>query len=98
MKRLPTKNSADAGTVNGANDGKDRITMKTTIYSTTYSGKKEALKTICAIVALLMVITAGIIGLILEKQPTGYDMEYPIVNQHVNWSGAGYSGIYATGD
>ena len=59
---------------------------------------EASLKTICAIVALLMVITAGAIGLILEKQPTGYDMEYPIVNQHVNWSGAGYSGIYATGD
>lgn len=72
--------------------------MKTTIYSTTYSGKKEALKTICAIVALLMVITAGIIGLILEKQPTGYDKVYPMTNQRISWSGAGYSGIYAAGD
>lgn len=72
--------------------------MKTTSNSTTYSGKRESLKTILAVAMLLTVIIAGAVGLIIEKQPTGYDKVYPMTNQHISWSGAGYSGIYAAGD
>jgi hypothetical protein len=34
------------------------------------------------------------VGLILENQPMEPDVVYPMTNQHIEWTGAGYSGIY----
>lgn len=60
---------------------------------TTDCGKKERVKTSVAVLCLVAVIIAGAVGLIIERQPTPWDVEYRMTNQHIRWEGAGYDGI-----
>ena len=62
-------------------------------YTTSWR-KKERLKTLAAIFCLLAVIIAGTVGLILENRPMEPDVVYPMTNRNIEWTGAGYSGIY----
>lgn len=50
----------------------------------------------CVLLSIISTVIALLIWLnISVKQETPYDAVYEMANQRIEWSGAGYSGIYA---
>lgn len=66
-------------------------------YHITINRKRERVKNILAVGFLLAVIIAGTAGLMLENRPMEPDTVYPMTNRRIEWTGAGYSGIYGGG-
>lgn len=66
-------------------------------YYITKERKKERVKTAVSVCLLLAVIIAGTVGLIMENRPMEPDTVYPMTNRRIEWTGAGYSGIYGGG-
>ena len=64
-----------------------------------YSTRDKEKAIFTAVVGVIMLIVAVwmIIAEIAEAERIKPDVEYPMVNQHITWEGAGYSGIYAKG-
>ena len=56
-----------------------------------YTMKKLILKVLTAILAATLA-TAGICAaLAAAKEPTGWDVSFPMCNRNIEWTGAGYS-------
>ena len=47
-------------------------------------------------IALIVAVTIGAIAMIQSAQADNrsFAIEYPMTNQHIEWSGAGYNGIW----
>lgn len=53
-------------------------------------------RTFCVLLSIISTVIALLIWLnISVKQETPYDAVYEMANKRIEWSGAGYSGIYA---
>ena len=61
---------------------------------TTSCGEKGILKKIIVVALALAVIGMGAAVYAAEQTPEDWDTEYPMVNRNVEWSGAGYNGIW----
>ena len=60
---------------------------------TTSCEKKERAKTALSVIVLLFMITLSIL-VYTNKEPTGWDVSYPMANAKIEWEGAGYNGVY----
>ena len=53
-------------------------------------------RTFCVLLSIISTVIALLIWLNISVRPaTPYDAVYEMANQKIEWSGAGYSGIYA---
>ena len=46
-----------------------------------------------ALAAIVMILLAEV-GMLTQQRGPEPDVTYPMVNQRIEWTGAGYSGIY----
>ena len=65
-------------------------------HYTTRDREKAIFTAICGMVAIILAVWMSIMAM-KEADRIKPDVEYPMVNQHITWEGAGYSGIYAKG-
>ena len=65
-------------------------------HYTTRDREKAIFTAICGMVAIILAVWITLAGM-KEENRIKPDVEYPMVNQHITWEGAGYSGIWARG-
>ena len=65
-------------------------------YYSTRDREKAIFTAICGVIAIILAVWMSIAAM-KEADRIKPDVEYPMVNQHITWEGAGYSGIYAKG-
>ena len=65
-------------------------------HYTTREKEKAIFTAICGVIAIILAVWISI-AYMKEADRIKPDVEYPMVNQHITWEGAGYSGIWAKG-
>ena len=65
-------------------------------HYTTREHEKAIFTAICGVVAIILAVWMSIMAM-KEADRIKPDVEYPMVNQHITWEGAGSSGIWAKG-
>ena len=65
-------------------------------HYTTREHEKAIFTAICGVIAIILAVWMSVAAM-KEADRIKPDVEYPMVNQHITWEGAGYSGIYAKG-
>lgn len=65
-------------------------------HYSTREREKAIITAICGVIAIILAVWITLAGM-KEADRIKPDVEYPMVNQHITWEGAGYSGIYAKG-
>ena len=65
-------------------------------HYTTRDREKAIFTAICGMVAIILAVWMSIMAM-KEADRIKPDVEYQMVNQHITWEGAGYSGIWAKG-
>lgn len=58
----------------------------------TSSGKKEHIKTAIVILVLFAEVALGAWEITRYREPTGWDISYPMINANVSWSQTFYPG------
>ena len=65
-------------------------------HYSTREREKAIFTAIIGVIAIILAVWITLAGM-KEADRIKPDVEYPMVNQHISWEGAGYSGIYAKG-